>query len=609
MFPVANKWEIIVWPSRIYENDRIIPQYGTEIQNVIGAMDGIGRAEGFSWNKDFPRTGVLFSETATYELQEPNPGNRQGIFALTLPLLTMGLPVDVVPLEATTISDYLNQFKVLFICYDLYKPLKADYHQALAKWVKDRGGVLVVIGGQSGYNQLPLWWKKQGYDNPTAELLAQLGLANDKTRFKPQLKKDIAAEIADAKAPAPYQKIFEGLYEGLKGADFIPRKISFVPNNRHPEINYLYSVADPGPFNNFFRPANADVSEFRCAGGAGYFTYKFNTKGLKTLQVTADIAYNYLIEASCDNKNWSQLASSMTRGGKEIKDESTRQEVTVDLTPFVSDDQAVYLRFRDPTASDCWQWGYGPLLYRLSLQPEYEDSFEIPNSQPALNLRDSYCIGYTGIKGNYSTILKGKDSIPIIFKAPAGKGKVFVIGASPILFGSSMARANVLRDFYKQLCRENNLTFQPDGILHLKRGAYHIVYPISNAAYMKGAFIDVLSPRLEVFNNPRLEPHQASLLLDIAEQLSKDAPSVLFASHRLRDIKKSDNLLEFTIEGPERIPAAARIFTAEAKVKEIKCRRLSDNSMIEPQITRTQGKTLYIRLPNKQGGVKVSVLF
>ncbi|HTE18738.1 MAG TPA: hypothetical protein VK689_10205, partial [Armatimonadota bacterium] len=137
MFPRVGQWEILPWPNRIYGNDRIPPLYGTEIQNVLTAMTSIGPEKKHAWSGSAPRTGILFSESALYEMRDPQPSNPQSLFALALPLLSMGVPVDIVPLECATIRQYLDRFRILFLSYDFYKPLKAEVHTALARWVKE----------------------------------------------------------------------------------------------------------------------------------------------------------------------------------------------------------------------------------------------------------------------------------------------------------------------------------------------------------------------------------------------------------------------------------------------------------------------------------------
>jgi hypothetical protein len=82
MFPRVKHCELLPWPNRILANDRIEPRYGTELQNVLTAMTGAAEAADHDWNKVFPRTGILFSETAMFEMRDPMPGTSQSLFSM-----------------------------------------------------------------------------------------------------------------------------------------------------------------------------------------------------------------------------------------------------------------------------------------------------------------------------------------------------------------------------------------------------------------------------------------------------------------------------------------------------------------------------------------------
>lgn len=604
MFPDVNKWEILPWPSRIYLNDRIPPDYGTELQNVLTAMHDVGAAEDHDWHKEFPRTGILFSESALLEMRDPQPSNPQGLFCLALPLLSMGIPVDIVPLEAVVHREYLRKFRVLYLSYDFYKPLQKDLHTALSRWVKEDGGVLVIVGGKSAYNQAPLWWREEGHDSPVSHLLHELGLGQSPIQLIPQQLSDLHTSESEQSGIQRYQSILGDLCQGLQGANFIAYPVSFAPNDTFPEMNYLHTVIGPGYVVSDRSLSDGERTDIRFADGPGFITYKFRTKGLKTLQLHVDIAQNYVVEASNDDVEWVELTNSISRIGREVRDMSSREVLKLELSPFLkSDREFVYVRFRDPSPDDGW----GPLLIRLSLLPEYQEGYAPSMELAPLNTRDAYCIGYKGLSHNLETILAGKDGIPVIFRSQAGKGEVFGVGISPVLFGSSRERAERLRQFNQELAVQHRMNLDADGVFHLRRGDAHILFPFSNSSKLEGTFLDMLSSTLDVLKSPTLQQGVPYLLKDISPAMREAMPSILFASHRLRESHVSDDQVDFTIEGPERIPAVASLFLGGRNLEAMTLHRVKDESAVEPISSLVQDGTLLIHFPNLEGGVRVSV--
>lgn len=571
LFPQAKRWEILPWPERIYANRRIPPEYGTEIQNVISAMAEIGRAGDTRWAKPGPRIGVLFSETAAQEARDPNPANPQTLFALGVPLLRSGLPVDVVPVEAAGVRSYLDRFRVLVLSYDAFKPRSEDLHRALADWVR-RGGHLILLGGRSAYNAVPSWWRSAGFDSPPADLLARVGVGDGKTRLVPQHFRDLDAGIGGAPLRA--------LFAGQRGVDHLPRPVSFRPNGDFPERNYLDTVIAPGE----------SRGDLRFADRGGFFTYRFETEGLRALLVTADLGNSYLVESSRDGSHWRQLAAAGNPPSPPIRDGSNRGEVGLDLTPDLPAAR-LYLRFRDPTPNDGW----GPTLRRMSLQPRGP----VAASDPPLNHRDAYCIGYTGVRPGVTVLLKGRDGVPVAFQRRCGQGDVLVIGAPPALFGSS---ADCGDELVRRVRSAAGLGPASDGALHLQRGRFHLVSALHKPAALAGRYLDVLSADLSVLNNPVVAVDQPRLLLQLSAPTA--VPGLVFGSQEAT-ASRVGRRLELTVRGPEGIPFAARIsFHGSLRIT---ASRLRDNQPVAVEVRTDVPDLPYLRLPNQAGGVRVRI--
>ncbi len=136
------------------------------------------------WSADnFPKTGILFSDTYMFQRGGPWTSEMESFYQLALPLLYRGVPIRVVPLERISDQVYLNQFDVLLMSYEGYKPLAPDVHSALYQWVRRKGGVLFFyLGISNRFDEMEKWWAEK-YDRPHEHLFELL-----KTGFYPQAR-------------------------------------------------------------------------------------------------------------------------------------------------------------------------------------------------------------------------------------------------------------------------------------------------------------------------------------------------------------------------------------------------------------------------------------
>ena len=65
----------------------------------------------------------------------------------------------------------------LSTCFDAMKPAEKADVDGIVAWVK-AGGRLLVFGGEDPYNNLDLWWKKEGCASPHEYLLRTLGIGH-----------------------------------------------------------------------------------------------------------------------------------------------------------------------------------------------------------------------------------------------------------------------------------------------------------------------------------------------------------------------------------------------------------------------------------------------
>lgn len=188
-FPEAWGFEVMPWPSRIFQGryqkadlttkgaEGIPADYATEILSVINALNDMEQ-ERVAFDSGTKGIGVLVSDTMMFQRGEPHPTPIEGFFGLTLPLLKRGIPVRPVHLENVLRPGCLDPYRLLLLSYEFMKPLKAEYHNALAAWVK-KGNVLMYFGdGSDPFHAVREWWNVSPvkYTTPAEHLFETLGL-------------------------------------------------------------------------------------------------------------------------------------------------------------------------------------------------------------------------------------------------------------------------------------------------------------------------------------------------------------------------------------------------------------------------------------------------
>ncbi len=203
--PEISRYEIMPWPRRIFEVnypvkeksqrtpgeavERVpIPKaYETELQSVIRALGEMKQpAEQTGWATSGSRgVGVLISDTMMFQRSDPTPSDSHlgSFYGLALPLLKRGIPVEPVQIESSLGKDFLKSYKVLLLTYEGQKPPTPAFHEALAKWVRAGGALVVVDDDSDPYNAVKDWWNAapMAYKTPRAHLFGVLGLGADAT--------------------------------------------------------------------------------------------------------------------------------------------------------------------------------------------------------------------------------------------------------------------------------------------------------------------------------------------------------------------------------------------------------------------------------------------
>ena len=193
LYPTVSDYEVMPWPERIYthpykvansDTKVLIPQYySTQMQIMVNALNSMPpSANKVSGENEI---GVLMSNTLMFQrfpthngFEDPQFSN---FYGQTLPLLKRGVPVQTVHMENLGYAASLKNVKVLVMSYSNMKPVSADVHVQLAKWVK-QGGVLIYCGRDDDpYQSVMDWWNTKGnkFTAPSQHLFKLLGVTPD----------------------------------------------------------------------------------------------------------------------------------------------------------------------------------------------------------------------------------------------------------------------------------------------------------------------------------------------------------------------------------------------------------------------------------------------
>ncbi len=101
----------------------------------------------------------------------------------------------------------------------------------------------------------------------------------------------------------------------------------------------------------------------RYADGESYFVYRFPfPAGTTSAEAVVTIDNQYVVDVGPDGESWTNVLTE----DEQIRDGSNRADHTIDLTPHLGADKAVYLRVSDAFPEDGWGGG----VYHLSASYE-----------------------------------------------------------------------------------------------------------------------------------------------------------------------------------------------------------------------------------------------
>ena len=181
MYPQVDQYEIMPWPSRIYERlypvspgssekSRIPADFASMMQVMTNALQQMPKGS------EIPsRYAVLMSNSLMFQNEDPYLSD---FFGLALPVLKAGHRVGMVHMENLGYKKALDGVGVLLMTYSNMKPMDPEAHKYLADWVK-RGGKLLYCGTDTDpFQTVQEWWNtgENHYAAPADHLFEMMGI-------------------------------------------------------------------------------------------------------------------------------------------------------------------------------------------------------------------------------------------------------------------------------------------------------------------------------------------------------------------------------------------------------------------------------------------------
>jgi len=190
LYPMVDNYEVMPWPNRIYrgkfpvegmkERQPISPAYATQMQVMVNSLNQMPLSK--NTLNGSHGIGVLLSNSMMFQRFPTHQGyddpQLSNFYGMAIPLLKQGIPVETVHIENLANKNTLKDIKVLIMSYANMKPLSADFHLELAKWVKN-GGVLLYYGRDNDpFQNVKEWWNSNGntFKAPSEHLFGLLNV-------------------------------------------------------------------------------------------------------------------------------------------------------------------------------------------------------------------------------------------------------------------------------------------------------------------------------------------------------------------------------------------------------------------------------------------------
>ncbi|MCX8052945.1 MAG: hypothetical protein N3B12_03985 [Armatimonadetes bacterium] len=551
MFPEVDAYEVMPWPTRIY--GRVPDEFATEIGSIINALQDMhnytpgttsvlrrGRAGGaVKWDTGTREIATFVADSMGWQRGEPHMSNYDCFYGLTLPLVYKGIPIQVAQLERSPEKGYLDHYKVILMSYDIMKPMKPEYNQAIADWVK-KGGVLVFFGGTDAYNALPEWWSKQGFVSPQEDLYARLGIRDRLvSHIAPEEYREIDREdepLRDGSNRKVYRYELDKLVgqAGNGGTLFVRFRDAFPGDGYGPAVHRTRLIL------------NGKVRVDFAAGGEAEKKY---------LAIDNGSFFNGRVRFADRDTYW-VYRFTLPANSKPVLEVDMQNQFVIEVCV---NPEAAYWSVR------------GKALF------EKKGYFEVPSQFPltvAFSRED---------RGVPEQLYSGPDGGSVIFEYRYGKGMLIHVGVAPSYFASSKEAADILRKITVYACEKAGIKYREQGRMAIRRGPYVAVRTFNEEKKLRGHYVNILDPKLSVVKDPLIGAWNCALYVDVSDQVT-GVPKLLYSSSKVEFRSESATKTVLKLSGPLNTKGVARVFAGSRQIQAV--------SLPDARIERTSDSVL-----------------
>jgi hypothetical protein len=559
LFPQASGYQVMPWPERVYLPGHVNsgrppapPAYLTQLADIAAALKEIPSSGPLEWTGGTRGLGVLTLDTMMWQRGGPQGSSMRSLHGLVMPLLTRGVPVEIVPGERAADPVYLSRFKVLLLSYDMQKPQGPELHAALAEWVR-AGGVLVVVGGEDAYNDIGEWWSRNGFPGPTEHLFRQCGAGvnvHERTVHRPDAAFKEVLKAEGRTRSAENEKLYPVSLAALQA---VGKPVYLRFTDLHPEDGW-------GP--RLGRVRVVDGGRVRADFTAGSVAER-----------------PFLLE---------DIGSIVDKGRRFADGDASWVYRFTGLGPEARLELELSNQFRVQVAV-----GADPGTVLQPLPGAVLGAARVPSVRPVVSYE---------LDGAEPLYRIGSDAA----SAPAwvsnsGAGAVIYCGAAAAVGADTAAGAEMLRALVRHACTRASIPYV-EGPMVFRRGPYVIAHSLGRPMPLKGTYLDLFHPDLRLVENPRLPYREPAFYKEV--RLTR-VPALLHASHRARVLEASPARLRLTLEGPDGTWGTLRVFPAGMSLGSADA---SDHRGQPVSLdVRPEGKTLLVRYPQRAAGLNLQL--
>ncbi len=599
LFPEVDRFEVMPWPTRIF--GRVPDDFATEITSVIRTLSdmqnqssekplvaqekplvaqaflpaAVSPSEGPNttsrsdggirpaavWDCGTQGIATFIADSAMYQRGDPSASDVRDIYGLCLPFLMKGIPAQIAHLDRAADPGYLDAYRALLVSYDAFKPESPEINEALADWT-ERGGTLLVFGGDDAYCEADSWWREAGFHGPTDHLLSLVGF-------------DVSSREVIGEHNEGWTLAAETDYTGRLMENQTVEEIDLTPYLNDSDAVYVRfedSQKDDG--------WGGLITRLELDGTQGGNPYR------ETL-IPGSAAEGALIH----DDNESHLNDGPARFTDALSyvvyrlpfDRGTRATLSVEIgnqyrilvSAAPPGTERIFHALPHRTDSDLWRISTGEPFVT------YQNSGATPLITPVAQAFLPAAIG------------------PLVLEKRVGSGRALFCGLAGRHFAASERGDRQLRALLRRSLGDE---YREQSHIKLERGDYVIAKTFDGGLALPGPFIDILTPDLAV----RTEVTLAEDSLAVLKRLRKSTdPTIAMCSSCAEWKSEEPTLTRMIVSDALGVNGVCRIYAADRKVRRVHAVTHSGDAT-DIAVT-SDGPTILLRYPNQPNGIGITV--